>query len=99
MAGADGDRHAATARSGNGIGLEIAVALLTTGVSNTMTAGAAVAVLGPVVLKTARRGRADPIIIGFITAISSAFGYLTACGPAGVHHHLCAQAISGARIS
>ena len=60
-----------------GTGLEIAVALLTTGVSNTMTAGAAVAVLGPVVLKTAHVAGQDPIVIGFITAISSAFGYLT----------------------
>lgn len=60
-----------------GAGLEIAVSLLTTMVSNTMTAGAAVAVLGPVVLKTAHVAGQDPIVIGFITAISSAFGYLT----------------------
>jgi sodium-dependent dicarboxylate transporter 2/3/5 len=60
-----------------GAGLEIATSLLTTGVSNTMTAGAAVAVLGPVVLKTAHVAGQDPIVIGFITAISSAFGYLT----------------------
>ena len=60
-----------------GFGLEVATAILTIGVSNTMTAGAAVAVLGPVVLKTAHVVGDDPIIIGFITAISSAFGYLT----------------------
>ena len=41
-------------------------------------AGAAVAVLGPVVLNTAQVAGDDPIKIGFITAISSAFGYLTA---------------------
>jgi solute carrier family 13 (sodium-dependent dicarboxylate transporter), member 2/3/5 len=37
-----------------------------------------VAVLGPVVLKMAAVAGDDPITIGFITAISSAFGYLTA---------------------
>ncbi len=61
-----------------GFGLEAAVSALTIGVSNTMTAGAAVAVLGPVVLKMAAVAGDDPITIGFITAISSAFGYLTA---------------------
>ena len=47
-------------------------------VTNTMTAGAAVAVLGPVVLKTAAVAGDDPITIGFVTAISSAFAYMTA---------------------
>ena len=42
-----------------------------------MTAGAAVAVLAPIVLKTAVAAGEDPISAGFITAISSAFGYLT----------------------
>ena len=51
--------------------------LLTIGVSNTMTAGAAVAVLGPILLNTAVQAGQDPLITGFITAISSAFGYLT----------------------
>jgi solute carrier family 13 (sodium-dependent dicarboxylate transporter), member 2/3/5 len=51
---------------------------LTTIVTNTMTAGAAVAVLGPVVLKSATVSGADPLNIGFITAISSAFAYITA---------------------
>lgn len=62
----------------HGFGLQAAMSFLTIGVSNTMTAGAAVAVLGPVVLRTAAVAGEDPIIIGFITAISSAFGYLTA---------------------
>jgi len=35
-------------------------------------------VLGPVVLKTATVTHSDPIVIGFLAAISSAFGYLTA---------------------
>ena len=64
--------------AGSGIGLWAAISALTIGVSNTMTAGAAVAVLGPVVLKTATMTGEDPIIIGFVAAISSAFGYLTA---------------------
>jgi solute carrier family 13 (sodium-dependent dicarboxylate transporter), member 2/3/5 len=64
--------------AGHGFGLYTAVALLTTFVTNTMTAGAAVAVLGPVVLKTASVAGDDPITIGFITAIASAFAYITA---------------------
>jgi sodium-dependent dicarboxylate transporter 2/3/5 len=64
--------------AGHGAGLYAAVAVLTTFVTNTMTAGAAVAVLGPVVLKTASVAGDDPLIIGFITAISSAFAYITA---------------------
>jgi solute carrier family 13 (sodium-dependent dicarboxylate transporter), member 2/3/5 len=63
---------------GEGAGLSFAVALLTTIVTNTMTAGAAVAVLGPVVLKSASVANADPLNIGFVTAISSAFAYITA---------------------
>ena len=55
----------------------LAIALLTVGVTNTMTAGAAVAVLGPVVLKTAVAAGEDPLRVGFLTAIASAFGYLT----------------------
>jgi solute carrier family 13 (sodium-dependent dicarboxylate transporter), member 2/3/5 len=64
--------------AGQGMGLYIAVALLTTFVTNTMTAGAAVAVLGPVVLKTAAVSGTDPLGVGFIAAISSAFAYITA---------------------
>ena len=61
----------------NALGFNAVISLLTIGVSNTMTAGAAVAVLAPVVLKTAVTAHQDPIDAGFITAISSAFGYLT----------------------
>jgi solute carrier family 13 (sodium-dependent dicarboxylate transporter), member 2/3/5 len=64
--------------AGSGPGLYAAVAVLTTLVTNTMTAGAAVAVLGPVVLNTATVTGEDPLIIGFITAIASAFAYITA---------------------
>lgn len=63
-----------------GLGLWAAVSLLTTGVTNTMSNGAAVAVLGPIVLNMASVAGENPIVIGFITAISSAFAYLTVVG-------------------
>ena len=65
---------------GHGIGLWAAVSALTTAVTNTMSNGAAVAVLGPIVLKLAQAAGESPIIIGFITAVSSAFAYLTVVG-------------------
>ena len=61
----------------SGIGLWAAISALTTGVTNTMSSGAAVAVLGPIVLNVAQVAGESPLIIGFVTAISSAFGYLT----------------------
>jgi solute carrier family 13 (sodium-dependent dicarboxylate transporter), member 2/3/5 len=61
-----------------GLGLYFALALLTTLVTNTMTAGAAVAVLGPVVLNIGSAADEDPILIGFIVALSSALGYMSA---------------------
>lgn len=63
-----------------GVGLWAAVSALTTLVTNTMSNGAAVAVLGPVVLKMATVAGESPIVLGFITAISSAFAYLTVVG-------------------
>jgi len=63
-----------------GFGLWTAVSALTTMVTNTMSNGAAVAVLGPIVLKVASAAQESPIVIGFITAISSAFAYLTVVG-------------------
>ncbi len=65
---------------GDGVGLWAAVSVLTTGVTNTMSNGAAVAVLGPIVLNLAQEAGESPIIIGFITAVSSAFAYLTVVG-------------------
>ncbi len=59
------------------IAFDAASSILTILVSNTMTAGAAVAVLSPIVLKMASVSGHDPLIAGFVTAISSAFGYLT----------------------
>ncbi len=63
-----------------GLGLWAAVSALTTLVTNTMSNGAAVAVLGPIVLKMATVAGESPIVIGFITAVSSAFAYLTVVG-------------------
>lgn len=63
-----------------GIGLWAAVSVLTTGVTNMMSNGAAVAVLGPIVLKMAVVAEESPIVIGFITSVSSAFAYLTVVG-------------------
>ncbi len=66
--------------AGEGLGLWAAVSSLTTIVTNTMSNGAAVAVLGPIVLDLARAAGESPIVIGYITAISSAFAYLTVVG-------------------
>src|SRR6185503_13678133 len=63
--------------AGSDLGFNFVVSLLTIAVSNTMTAGAAVAVLAPIILKTAVVAGEDPLSAGFVTAISSAFGYLT----------------------
>ena len=57
-----------------------AISTLTTGVTNTMSNGAAVAVLGPIMLNLADAAGESPIIIGFVTAVSSAFAYLTVIG-------------------
>ena len=59
------------------LGFNAAISALTILVSNTMTAGAAIAVLAPIVLKTSVAAGHDPLQVGFIAAISSAFGYLT----------------------
>lgn len=57
------------------------VIFLTTTVVNIMGASATVAVLGPMFLNFG----GDPMLLGLTTAISSAFGYLTAVGaPAGM---------------
>ncbi len=63
-----------------GLGLWAAVSVLTTFVTNTMSNGAAVAVLGPITLNMATVAGESPIVIGFITSISSAFAYLTVVG-------------------
>ncbi|MDE2445103.1 MAG: DASS family sodium-coupled anion symporter [Alphaproteobacteria bacterium] len=70
-------RAMASVGAASDFGFTVAISLLTIVVSNTMTAGAAVAVLAPIVLKTAVAAGEDPLRTGFLTAISSAFGYLT----------------------
>ena len=64
----------------SGVPLWTAVSALTAGVTNTMSNGAAVAVVGPITLKLADAAGESPILIGFITSISSAFAYLTVIG-------------------
>ncbi|QJB56100.1 DASS family sodium-coupled anion symporter [Pseudodesulfovibrio sp. zrk46] len=64
----------------SGIGLLGAVMLLTTFITNTMSNGAAVAVLGPVVLSIAVGSETNPLAVGMVTAISSAFAYFTVIG-------------------
>ena len=71
--------HGFTAIGATGpMGFNAAISILTIFVSNTMTAGAAVAVLAPIVLKTAVAAGHDPLQVGFVSAISSAFGDMTA---------------------
>ncbi len=65
---------------GEGIGLWAAVSVLTTGITNMMSNGAAVAVLGPIVLNMADLAGESPIVVGFVCAVSSAFAYLTVVG-------------------
>jgi sodium-dependent dicarboxylate transporter 2/3/5 len=62
----------------HGLPLLAAYTGLTTLVTNTMSAGAAVAVLGPIALRTAELTNESPLALGFITAISSSFAYFTA---------------------
>ncbi|MBF0368712.1 MAG: DASS family sodium-coupled anion symporter [Magnetococcales bacterium] len=63
-----------------GMGLWLSVSVLTGTVTNVMSNGAAVAVLGPIVLPMAEIANESPLVIGFITSISSAFAYLTVVG-------------------
>ncbi len=64
----------------SGVGLYGAVSILTTLVTNTMSNGAAVAVIGPISLEMATTAGESQLILGDITAISSAFAYLTVIG-------------------
>ena len=64
----------------SGVPLWISVSALTMGVTNTMSNGAAVAVLGPITLNLASASGESPLLMGFITSVSSAFAYLTVIG-------------------
>ncbi len=66
--------------AGHGIGLSAAVSALTTLLTNTMSNGAAVAVLGPITLNMAQHSGDSPIVVGLVTAVSSAFAYFTVVG-------------------
>ena len=63
-----------------GPSLWLSVSAMTAGVTNTMSNGAAVAMLGPVTLKMANAAGESPLLMGYITAISSSFAYLTVVG-------------------
>ena len=69
---------------GSGIGLLVSVALLITLVTNTMSSGAAVAVLAPITLEIANISGVDVIVMGFVTAIASAFGFLSVASHPGM---------------
>lgn len=62
----------------HGAPLLLAVIALTTLVTNTMSAGAAVAVLAPIVLKMAALTGTSPLTLGYILAIASSFAFFTA---------------------
>jgi sodium-dependent dicarboxylate transporter 2/3/5 len=80
---------------GSGVGLLIAIMLLTTTLTNTMSNGAAVAVLGPVVLSIAMEAGLNPLAAGFVTALASSFAYLTVIGtPASTIVHSSGYLIS-----
>ncbi len=59
------------------LGLLLAIVLLMALFTNTMSSGAAVAVLGPVTLQMATLSGTSPLSVGFVTALASAFSYLT----------------------
>ncbi len=63
-----------------GVSLWLSVSAITSGITNTMSNGAAVAMLGPVTLKMAVVADESPLLMGYITAVSSSFAYLTVVG-------------------
>lgn len=64
----------------SGLSLLAVVVILTTAVSNTMSPGPAVAILGPIFLDMARLSNTSLLAVGFATAVASSFGYLTVVG-------------------
>jgi len=63
-----------------GIPLLGAIGVLVGGITNTMSNGAAVAVLGPITLNMGIQSGTDILHTGFATAIASSFAYLTVIG-------------------
>jgi sodium-dependent dicarboxylate transporter 2/3/5 len=67
-----------------GLLLLLAISLLTTAITSVMTTGATVGILGPIVLDMARLSGTSIVTVGMVTAISSAFSYMTVfSSPAG----------------
>lgn len=55
----------------------IAVAVLIAIVTNAMSSGAAVAVMAPITLQIAEIAGINIIVMGFVTVIASAFGFIS----------------------
>jgi len=62
---------------GNGILLFLAVGFFIAIVTNTMSSGAAVAVMAPITLQIAHQAGESILVMGFITVIASAFGFIS----------------------
>ena len=62
---------------GSGVGLVIAVSLLIVLVTNSMSSGAAVAVMAPITLQIAEISGTNVVLMGFVTVIASAFGFIS----------------------
>lgn len=60
-----------------GIPFLLAVSLLTAATTSVITTGGAVGILGPIVLQMATISGTSVVAAGFVTAISSAFSYMT----------------------
>jgi sodium-dependent dicarboxylate transporter 2/3/5 len=69
---------------GSGILLYLAVALLIAIVTNTMSSGAAVAVMAPITLQIAHQAGENIVIMGFVTVIASAFGFISVASHPGM---------------
>jgi sodium-dependent dicarboxylate transporter 2/3/5 len=69
---------------GAGIALLVSVAVLITLVTNTMSSGAAVAVLAPISLEIASLAHINPLVMGFVTAIAAAFGFISVASHPGI---------------
>ncbi len=64
----------------SGIRLALSSSVFMTLFSQTMSDGPAVALLGPVVLESARLTNSSPILVGMATALSSSFAYMMIIG-------------------
>ncbi|MFQ5808311.1 MAG: SLC13 family permease [Armatimonadota bacterium] len=62
---------------GGAIPLLAVAALISAALANAMAAGAAVAVLAPILLQMAKQAHLDPVIAGFVVALAASFNYMT----------------------